>query len=438
MEKDIHKTMIELIKNEVKPAIGCTEPVAVAYAVAAARGYFQGTAEHITVKPSLSVYKNGKSVMVPGTGVRGLDMAAALGYVLDSPSNPLCIFEGVNAQSISRAKQVLAEEKITVIPTDSRREVYVDVEMTGGERKVRLILADHHSHIETVEINGEIVYSDKERTEESVSHCEVRNLTFRSMIAVAEQARMEDIEFLLEGVKMNREAAEEGLKKENGFRLGLGLFQLEQKGDLSRDLYFKARILTAAGADFRMGGGSLPIMTSGGSGNQGLGVILPVAEAAEAVGASRESLAKALYLGHMINLFVKEYTGKLSALCGCAIASGIGASAAIAWLLGGSAEQIEGAVKNMLSGLTGMICDGAKESCSMKLSASAGEAVISAYLAVQGIVVPAESGIVNCSAEATIRNIGTLSERGMADMNGVLVDIIRNQEGVNTPTGTES
>lgn len=428
MEKEIQKIMMQRVKDEVKPAIGCTEPVAVAYAVAVARVYFPGNAEHITVKPSLSVYKNGKSVMVPGTGVRGLDIAAALGYVLDSPKDPLCIFEGVNAQSISKAKQVLEKEVIAVIPVNSSREVYVEVEMTGGGKRVQVILADHHSHIETVEINGEMVYSDELGAEESISHHAVRDLTFQKMVALAEQADMDEIEFLLEGVQMNRQAAAEGLKKEKGFRLGAGLSQMEQKGELSLDLYFKTRILTAAGADFRMGGGHLPIMTSGGSGNQGLGVILPIAETAEAIHASKESLAKALYLGHMINIFVKEYTGKLSALCGCAIASGIGASAAIAWLLGGTIGQIEGAVKNMLSGVTGMICDGAKESCSMKLSASAGEAVLSAFLALQDIVVPAESGIVNQSAEATIRNIGILSEKGMADMNGVLVDIIRNQD----------
>ena len=157
-----------------------------------------------------------------------------------------------------------------------------------------------------------------------------------------------------------------------------------------------------------------------------MGVILPIAEVADSIHASDESLARALYLGHMINIYIKEYTGKLSALCGCAISSGIGATAAITWLLGGNDEQIEGAARNMLSGLTGMICDGAKESCSIKLSASAGEAVISAYLAMDGIIVPSESGLVNGSVESTIRNIGILCEKGMSDMNEVLVDIISN------------
>jgi len=426
LENDIQKIMLQLVKDEVRPAIGCTEPVAVAYAVATARRHFQGKAESIIVKPSLSVYKNGKSVMVPGTGERGLDMAAALGYVMENLSDPLCIFKGVDSISIMQAKEILKNGIISVIPMNSDREVFVDVEMKGGEKRVHVILSDHHSHIETVEINGNTVYSAGSQIDELLSHSRIKKLTFRKMIEIAEQAEMADIEFLLEGVEMNRFAAAQGLKKENGFRLGLGLLHLEEEGNLSRDPSLRARILTAAGADFRMGGGNQPIMTSGGSGNQGLGVILPIAEVAEYIKAPDESLERALYLGHMINIFVKEYTGKLSALCGCAVASGIGASASIAWLLGGNEEQIEGAVKNMLSGLTGMICDGAKESCSMKLSASAGEAVISAYLAMDGIVVPAESGIVNSSVERTIRNIGILCEKGMVDTNEVLVNIIRN------------
>lgn len=426
LENDIRNIMLQLVKEEVKPAIGCTEPVAVAYAVATARRHFQGEAESIIVKPSFSVYKNGKSVMVPGTGERGLDMAAALGYVMEHLSDPLCIFKGVDHGSIMQAKEILKADVISVIPMHSSQEVFVDVEMEGGGQKVHVILSDHHSHIETIEINGKTVYSADSQIGGQLSRSKIKNLKFNKMIEFAEQAEMADIEFLLEGVAMNKSAAAQGLKKENGFCLGLGLLNLEAAGDLGQGPSLRARILTAAGADYRMGGGSQPIMTSGGSGNQGLGVILPIAEVADYIHAPDESLARALYLGHMINIFVKEHTGKLSALCGCAIGSGVGATASITWLLGGKEAQIEGAVKNMLSGLTGMICDGAKESCSMKLSASAGESVISAYLAMGGIVVPAESGIVNGSVESSIRNIGTLCEKGMTDTNEVLVGIISN------------
>lgn len=426
MKNDVQKMMLQRVKEEVKPAIGCTEPVAVAYAVATAHRYFQGKAESIVVKPSFSVYKNGKSVMVPGTGERGLDMAAALGYVMEELSDPLCIFKGVDSKTILQARELLKEDILSIVPMHTDREVFVDVEMKGVDQRVHVVLSDHHSHIESVEVNEVTVYSADRQTEDQLSRRMIKNLTFCKMIEIAEQAEIADIKFLLEGVEMNRLAAAQGLEKENGFRLGQGLLRLEKEGSLGQDPSLRARILTAAGADFRMGGGNQPIMTSGGSGNQGLGVILPIAEVANYIHASDEALARALYLGHMINIFVKEHTGKLSALCGCAIASGIGASAAITWLLGGSESEIEGAVKIMLSGLTGMICDGAKESCSLKLSTSAGESVISAYLAMDGVTVPAESGIVNSSVERTIRNIGTLCDMGMADTNEVLVKIISN------------
>lgn len=426
LENDIPKIILQLVKDEVKPAIGCTEPVAVAYAVATAHQHFAGLVESIIIKPSLSIYKNGKSVMVPGTTERGLDMAAALGYVMVTSNDPLCIFKGVDAEAINQAKDMLRREIISIIPVHNNKEIFVDVEMIGGGERVHVILADHHAHIESLEVNGKKIYLEDNRTAATHSHDVTKSLTFHQMIEIAENAKASDIEYFLTGVTMNRFAAAQGLKKESGFRLGIGLSHLEDEGNLKQAPSLRARVLTAAGADFRMGGGDQPIMTSGGSGNQGLGVILPIAEVADYIHASDESLARALYLGHMINIYIKEYTGKLSALCGCAIASGIGATASIAWLLGGNEEQIEGAARNMLSGLTGMICDGAKESCSMKLSASAGEAVISAYLAVDGIVVPAESGIVNGSVESTIRNLGILCEKGMADLNDVLVNIISN------------
>ena len=269
LEIDIPKIMLQLVKDEVKPAIGCTEPVAVAYAVATARRNFQGEADSIIVKTSLGVYKNGKSVLVPGTVERGLEMAAALGYVMENSSDPLCIFEGVDAISLKNAKGVLQDGIVSIIPVRSSKEVFVDVEMKGGEQKVHVILSDHHSHIETIEMNGKPVYLENNRMEAIHSNDVTKNLTFHKMIEIAEKAAFADIEFFLEGVIMNRSAAAEGLKKENGFRLGLGLSHLENRGNLHQDPALRARILTAAGADFRMGGGDQPIMTSGGSGNQG-------------------------------------------------------------------------------------------------------------------------------------------------------------------------
>lgn len=424
--EDIQQLMLQMVKKEVKPAIGCTEPVAVAFATATAHKYFKGKIESIVVKTSFAIYKNGKSVLLPGTEERGLEFAVAFGSVIGYPQNALCMFENIDDEVISHANKVLKEDIISVIPIRSNQEVFVDVNMSGGDENVHVILSEQHSHIKLIEVNGQIIFSEKSRKTVTSSHKLIKQLTFVKMLEIAKTVEIEDITFLLEGVFMNKFAAEQGLNKSKGFMLGASLLKLQGEERLGSDPSLHARILTASGADFRMGGGNHPVMTSGGSGNQGLGIILPIAVIAEHIGASDESLARALYFGHMINLFVKEHTGKLSALCGCAIAAGIGASASITWLLGGDDEQIAGAVKNMLANLTGMICDGAKESCSMKLSTSAGEAVISAYLAMAGNIVPSQSGIVTGTIENAIRNIGFLCEKGLTKTDEVLIDIISN------------
>jgi len=251
----------------------------------------------------------------------------------------------------------------------------------------------------------------------------MKNLTIKQLREITEVIEIRKLDFIMAGVKMNKEAAEEGLKRNKGLRWGATLLKLQNEGKIGKDVATTARILTAAGSDIRMGGGICPIMTSGGSGNQGLCVILPITVVAEDIKASEEKLIRAVFFGHAVNNFVKKYTGKLSAICGCAIAAGIGSGAAIAWLLGGSDVQIEGAIQNMLANLTGMVCDGAKESCAIKLSTSAAEAVLSAYLACNGAIVPCKTGIIGEVVEDTIRNLELLCNDGFCRADDVMLSI---------------
>lgn len=416
--------LIELVREEVKPAIGCTEPVAVAVAAAVARKYFHTTIERVKVKVCLSIYKNGKCVMIPGTDECGLPLAAALGVVAGDPESGFNVFKNVDGRAIDEARKMLAEGIVTVEPVLGVEGIFVEVLLEGQGQKTAAVLKHSHTHIERVEVNDLIVYQDKSGEERVYKEDPLWGLTFKDLKEIAEKIDFQDISFILEGVEMNKKAAEQGLQKNKGLTIGSGLKKLMNLGKLGADPVLQARILTAAGADFRMGGGNCPVMTSGGSGNQGLGVILPIAVVGEEKNVTDEQLARAIFFAHTINLFVKKYTGKLSALCGCAIAAGIGASAGIAWILGGDDNQIAGAVKNMLANLTGMICDGAKESCALKLSTSAGEAVISAYLSCSGVIVPAGTGIIGNTAEETIQNIGLLCERGLTKADEVLVDIL--------------
>jgi len=318
---------------------------------------------------------------------------------------------------------MIKENKVFVEPLQGCHGIYVEVELKA-ENNVRVVLNNCHTHIQSIEIDGKYVFEDIFNEASSSSNGILKNLSFKEIRNITERASFNDIKFVLEGIPMNMKAAEEGLNKTSGFNLGLGLQKLQDITGGVCDPSMKARILTAAGADFRMAGGTLPIMTSGGSGNQGLCVILPVSVIGKNNGCSEDKIARALFFAHSVNLFVKSYIGKLSSLCGCAIAAGVGASVGITWMLGGTDEQIAGAANNMLANLTGMICDGAKASCSMKLSTSAGEAVLSAYLACADIIVPKNTGIISSSIEQTIRSVETLCKNGLRETEEVLVQIL--------------
>jgi L-cysteine desulfidase len=420
---DIIHTLIEMVRSEVKPAIGCTEPVTIAFAVATARKYIKGEIKMVKVKTSLNIYKNGKSVIIPGTNECGPELAAALGFVAGDAEDDLCVFKNVHEASLLEAKTMIKENKVFVEPLQGCHGIYVEVELKG-ENNVRVVLNNCHTHIESIEVDGKYVFEDIINEANDSSKELLKSLTFKEIRKLTEEAHFDDISFVLEGIPMNMKAAEEGLNKTSGFNMGAGLQKLQQSTGGTCDSSMKARILTAAGADFRMAGGTLPIMTSGGSGNQGLCVILPIAVIGESTGCSQDKIARALFFAHSINIFVKSYIGKLSSLCGCAIAAGVGASVGITWMLGGTDEQIAGAADNMLANLTGMICDGAKESCSMKLSTSAGEAVLSAYLAYTDIIVPKNTGIISGSVEQTIKSVETLCKDGLKETEEVLVQIL--------------
>lgn len=421
---DIKKTLIELVKQETRPAIGCTEPVAVAYTAAVAKKYFNDEIEHINAKVSLNIFKNGKSVKIPFTDECGLDLAVAIGAIAGDPEDGYYVFKNVNENVLSIANDMLKNNMVNVEAVHGFGDVYVEVEIKGKMNTSHVILSDNHTHIQKIEVNNKVIFEDNKAEKCSEQMDMLKNLTFKELRKIAEEVNYDDIAFVIDGVKMNRHAAEQGLKLKKGLNFGSEFLKLEQEGKVSNDSFYKVRVLTAAAADFRMGGGDCAVTTSGGSGNQGIGIIIPISVIAEEVNASDEKLARALFFGHSINLFVKSYSGKLSSLCGCAIGSGIGSSAAITWLLGGSDEQIAGAVENMLANLTGILCDGAKGSCALKLSTSASEAVLSAYMACDNIIVPLNTGIISKNVEDTIENVGILCKKGLSNTDEVIVNDI--------------
>ena len=418
--------LIEIVKQDSDKALGCTEPVAVGYCANVCSSYIDTGAkiESVEVRTSQNIYKNGKAVYIPVVKETGLDLAAALGIFAPTVDDGFMVFDKIDDEVIRKAKELLASGKLTVKHIPTKENVYVDVTIKTDKHEAIAVVSQGHTHVSEVKVDDEVVYRDepKAATSEEADDFEVKNLSFKELREIVEAAPAQTFDFCLEGIEINFKASEEGLKEKG--KLGSTLKELMERGVLPDNFVTKARIMTAAAADMRMTGGDCPIVTSGGSGNQGIGVILPISIVAEEDGIDRDKLGRAIFFAHIINRYVKEYAGKLSGICGCAIGAAIGASAAIAWMLGGTDEQIAGAPTNVYANLTGMVCDGAKESCSMKLSTSAEEAIIAAYLAVNGMISKENVGVVGATIEETISNIGRLSREGFKDVDNVMLDII--------------
>lgn len=427
---DMQRELINIVGEDSTKAIGCTEPVAVAYAANIAADYLNKEEIcKIILKVSKNIYKNGKAVKIPNTGDHGLDLAASLGAFTSKTDKAFLVFSNLTDEEIKKARDFVVEKQVRVyleLENEKFKEdipdIYIEATLKTANDEVRAIISHSHSHISKIIKNGKVIVNNPfVRGEKSTFS--IKDMSFEDLAKTVRVMDIKEIDFVLEGVDVNLKAAEEGLK---GYGMGLGkkLNELKENKILPDNFISETRILTAAAADMRMGGGPLPIMTSGGSGNQGVGIILPVYMVAKHENLDDEILARGLFFAHIINRYVKEYAGKLCGICGCAIGAAIGSSAAIAFMLGGGQKEIAGACTNIFANLTGMLCDGAKESCSMKLSTSAEEAIIAAYLSLNGVVSEANVGVVGENIEQTIANIGKLAHQGFKSADKTILEII--------------
>ena len=414
--------LLALLHQEIKPALGCTEPGAVALASAFATHYLGGRIENIEVRVSPNVFKNAMRVMVPKTNERGLSIAAALGAVTANPEKGLELLENVTPERFEQARQLVANNHVTIqIVKTSELLIIVKVSGDNGWSEVQFV--GDHTDINRAVVNGkEIISHDKVSSQKN--NLDITSLEIKDFVNFIEEVPMSCIMFLAEGIDINLRISRKGLELKSGLGLGAGFKSLLNKGLLGQDLVNKARIAVAAACDARMAGEDLPVMSAMGSGNQGIGASVPVIIAAEEMQIPRERLIRALALSYLITGYVKQHTGKLSPVCGCSIAAGVGAAASITWMFGGDITQIGGAVKNMIGNLAGMICDGAKGGCALKLSTSAGEAIISALLARQGVIIESKDGIVSSTVEKTIRNLCELSGAGMANTDNTILKVM--------------
>lgn len=417
--------IVKILYREVVPALGCTEPVAVALAAANARMAVGGEPERIRVKVSSNIYKNGVAVGIPGIDRVGIDVAAALGAVVGQGDKGLEVLENVGEEGAKKAIGLVDRESVEVEVLD-RHGVYVDCSVKTDVGTGRCVIEDGHTVIVLIEAEGKTIFkrdAGKGRDDDELGAW-LRTMSISQLINTIRNMPVEKIAFMLDGRDMNLAVATLGLKEKTGMGVGYSIFNSMKKGVLSDDLHNYAAALTAAGADVRMAGKKMAVMSSAGSGNHGITAILPVVAVAEKLRAADEELARALAISHIITIYIKGYTGKLSALCGCTVAAATGASCGIAFLYGADNHQIEGAIKNMIANLTGMICDGGKAGCALKLSMAAFAALQAVMLAMEGVVVPCDNGIIHYSTEKTIQNLGKVSDPGMLETDRIILEVM--------------
>ncbi len=431
--------IIELIRKEVKPALGCTEPIAVALAVAKAMEIMEDKCGipdpdwrmkegwSLRIEVSGNILKNGMGVGIPGTGMVGLHIAAALGAVCGKSEYGLEVLNDLDDKSIARAKKLVEEKAVTVSLAETDHKLYVkaSVIMPENHCSSALIQDNHDSIVETCH-DGVVLTSAKSDGERDSSDQKTTldyKLTVKEIVDFASTVAFEDISFILESRTLNLALAEEGLKGKYGLKVGYAISLTDNKEVFGGDFLSYAMSLTAAASDARMAGCTLAAMSNSGSGNQGITVTMPIIAYALRYGTDDEKLARALVLSHLIAIHIKGYLGKLSALCGCVIAS-TGSSCGLVYLRGGDYEQICASIKNMIGNITGMVCDGAKVGCAMKVASGVSSALQSAVLAREGICISEHDGIIEKDIEKTIRNLGRIGSVGMQNTDNMILDIM--------------
>lgn len=416
------KRFIEIIHSEVVPALGCTEPVAIAFAAAKAAELLDGPVETILVAVSGNLLKNGMGVVVPGTGETGLDIAAAVGALGGQADLGLEVLRNLTPQQAEAGKALCAAGKVHVKLAECDDLLYAEVTLTGGGHEVMVVINHEHTNIVRIVKDGKDVFVK----DDAGDHAQVVADWPLSMSAIydfAENAPFEMISFILEAADMNMKVAEEGLRGEYGLRVGKVIQENIGRHLLSDDTSTNAMKLTAAAADARMDGVMLPVMSNSGSGNQGITCTVPVVAYARRLGASKEKMARALIMSHLTSIHIKHHLGRLSALCGATVAA-TGASCGIVMILGGGLHQMANAIKNMVGNVAGMICDGAKTSCALKVASSVSAAIQAAFMGMSELAASGKDGIVSDDIEKNIQNLGRLASEGMAQTDKVILDIM--------------
>lgn len=420
------RRIIDLINREVVPAIGCTEPIAVALCTARAAETLGAGPERIAVRLSANILKNAMGVGIPGTGMIGLPIAVALGALIGRSEYRLEVLRDVTPEAVERGREMIGRRCISIgLKEGVCDKLYIEAEVEAAGHRAVAVIAGGHTDFVFVSRDGEVLF-DKRTPAGCDEEAGEVPLTLARVWDFAMTSPVEELRFILETRRLNMAAAERSLAGEYGHCVGRTLRCDRERKVMGDSLFTRILSYTSAACDARMAGAMIPVMSNSGSGNQGIAATLPVAVYADEVHASEEQTIRALALSHLTVIYIKQSLGRLSALCGCVVAA-TGSSCGITYLMGGGYGQAAAAVKNMIANLTGMICDGAKPSCAMKLTSGVSTAVLSAMMAMDGHCVTPVEGIIEEDVDKCIRNLTAIGRDGMNETDSLVLRIMTNK-----------
>ena len=420
MQQALYKTYLKILEEELVPAMGCTEPIAVAYAAAVARKVLGVIPETVDIRVSANIIKNVKSVVVPNTGkLRGIDAAAAAGIVAGDADKKLEVLAGIRDEQTAEISAFMNRAEITVARSDSDYILDIQILVKNGAHSALVQIAGSHTNIIRIERDGGTVFSTPYSEDHAGRGAGRESLTIEQIVEFADCVDIEEVQPILDRqIACNTAIAVEGLNGDWGANIGRVLLQA-----YGNDVHNRAKAMAAAGSDGRMSGCELPVVINSGSGNQGLTASMPVIVYAEELKVSKEVLYRALVVSNLVTIHLKTGIGRLSAYCG-ATSAGCGAGAGIAYLYGGKAYEISHTIVNALAVNSGMICDGAKASCAAKIASAVEAGLLGMQMQMQGTQFYGGDGIVVKGVENTIRNIGRLARYGMAETDKEIVDMM--------------
>jgi L-cysteine desulfidase len=426
------KNLIKLLNEKLKPALGCTEPIAIALAGAVAMHHSQGSEIiSVEVKASGNIIKNAMGVMLPSVNEAGIDLAATLGVL--SPENhdlKLEVLSSVDEKMIDSAKELIAQGRVNIKLADTEKKLYIEVILITDKDRTRVIIEDNHTNITLIEVDDKVILNNTDSVEKGDVGIEddfkSEKLTLEDIFEFIDEVDVSELKIIEDSIEMNKNISDEGLENSYGLEVARNIKANIEKGYYYEDIQKVASYVTAAGSDARMGGAKLAVMSNSGSGNQGIVATMPVVAVGEKLNVDKDIVLKGVALSHLISIYIKERFGVLSAFCG-AVVAGIGASCGIVYILGGKRENIEMAINNMVGNITGIICDGAKPGCALKVAQVASTAVDSALLGLAGKRVSGLDGIVAESTVETLNNFTRLSTDASKIMDKIILDSMLNK-----------